>query len=104
MKPVWWMAALSAVSALAASAASGAAAEVWLGMIAPLAVVIHDESLAEERDLVRAVGGAAALTLENERLGAEEGDLLLLELDRLSVQLRQLFALTQVVPERRYRE
>jgi signal transduction histidine kinase len=38
---------------------------------APLAVVIHDESLAEERDLVRAVGGAAALTLENERLGAE---------------------------------
>jgi signal transduction histidine kinase len=38
---------------------------------APLAVVLHDESLAEERDLVRAVGGAAALTLENERLGAE---------------------------------
>jgi signal transduction histidine kinase len=38
---------------------------------APLAVVIHDESLTEERDLVRAVGGAAALTLENERLGAE---------------------------------
>jgi signal transduction histidine kinase len=38
---------------------------------APLAVVVHDESLAEERDLVRAVGGAAALTLENERLGAE---------------------------------
>ncbi|MFL5841617.1 MAG: histidine kinase [Thermoleophilaceae bacterium] len=38
---------------------------------APLAVVIHDESLAEERDLVRAALGAAALTLENERLGAE---------------------------------
>jgi signal transduction histidine kinase len=38
---------------------------------APLAVVVHDESLAEERDLVRAIGGAAALTLENERLGAE---------------------------------
>jgi hypothetical protein len=38
---------------------------------APLAVVIHDESLVEERDLVRAIGGAAALTLENERLGAE---------------------------------
>jgi hypothetical protein len=29
----------------------------------PLAVVVHDASLAEERDLVRAVGGAAALTL-----------------------------------------
>jgi signal transduction histidine kinase len=38
---------------------------------APLAVVIHDESLTEERDLVRAAGGAAALTLENERLAAE---------------------------------
>jgi signal transduction histidine kinase len=38
---------------------------------APLAVVIHDETLTEERDLVRAVGGAAALTLENERLAAE---------------------------------
>jgi signal transduction histidine kinase len=37
----------------------------------PLAVVIHDGALAEERDLVRAVGGAAALTLENERLSAE---------------------------------
>jgi signal transduction histidine kinase len=34
---------------------------------APLAVIVHDESLAEERDLVR----AAALTLENERLAAE---------------------------------
>jgi signal transduction histidine kinase len=38
---------------------------------APLAVVVHDESFTEERDLVRAIGGAAALTLENERLGAE---------------------------------
>jgi signal transduction histidine kinase len=37
----------------------------------PLAVVLHDESLADERDLVRAVGGAASLTLENERLAAE---------------------------------
>jgi len=36
-----------------------------------LAVVIHDDSLVEEADLVRAVGGAAALTLENERLAAE---------------------------------
>src|SRR3954452_21617749 len=38
---------------------------------APLAVVIHDEALADEQELVRAVGGAAALTLENERLSAE---------------------------------
>jgi signal transduction histidine kinase len=38
---------------------------------APLALVIHAEVLAEDRDLVRAVGGAAALTLENERLSAE---------------------------------
>jgi signal transduction histidine kinase len=37
----------------------------------PLAAVIHGESLADERDLVRAVGGAAALALENERLEAE---------------------------------
>jgi len=37
----------------------------------PLAVVIHDAGLDDERDLVRAVGGAAALTLENERLSAE---------------------------------
>jgi len=38
---------------------------------APLAVILHDEALSEERDLVRAIGGAAALTLENERLAAE---------------------------------
>jgi signal transduction histidine kinase len=37
----------------------------------PLAVVIGDQSLAEDRELVRAVGGAAALALENERLAAE---------------------------------
>jgi signal transduction histidine kinase len=37
----------------------------------PLALVIHDAALAEDRDLVGAVGGAAALTLENERLSAE---------------------------------
>lgn len=36
-----------------------------------LAAVVHDESLTDERDLVAAVGGAAALTLENERLAAE---------------------------------
>ena len=37
----------------------------------PLALVLHDAALADEGDLVRAVGGAAALTLENERLAAE---------------------------------
>jgi signal transduction histidine kinase len=37
----------------------------------PLATIVHDVSLAEERDLVRAVGGAASLALENERLDAE---------------------------------
>jgi signal transduction histidine kinase len=36
-----------------------------------VAAILHDESLANERELVRAVGAAAALTLENERLGAE---------------------------------
>jgi signal transduction histidine kinase len=36
-----------------------------------LAAIVHDEALSEERDLVRAVGGAASLTLENERLAAE---------------------------------
>jgi signal transduction histidine kinase len=36
-----------------------------------LAAIVHDEALGEERDLVRAVGGAASLTLENERLAAE---------------------------------
>jgi signal transduction histidine kinase len=33
--------------------------------------IVHATHLAEERDLVRAVGAAAALTLENERLDAE---------------------------------
>ena len=33
--------------------------------------ILHDATLAEERDLVQAVGAAAALTLENERLDAE---------------------------------
>ncbi|HEY1514911.1 MAG TPA: sensor histidine kinase [Solirubrobacteraceae bacterium] len=36
-----------------------------------VAAIVHDADLAEERDLVRAVGAAAALTLENERLDAE---------------------------------
>jgi signal transduction histidine kinase len=33
--------------------------------------IVHDAELAEERDLVRAVGATAALSLENERLDAE---------------------------------
>jgi signal transduction histidine kinase len=37
----------------------------------PLATIVHDVSLAEQADLVRAVGGAASLALENERLDAE---------------------------------
>lgn len=36
-----------------------------------VAAILHDATLAEERDLVQAVGAAAALTLENERLDAE---------------------------------
>jgi signal transduction histidine kinase len=36
-----------------------------------VAAIIHDADLAEEHDLVQAVGAAAALTLENERLDAE---------------------------------
>jgi hypothetical protein len=39
MKIVWWMAAFSALSAAIASSALDAGPEVWLGMIAPLAVV-----------------------------------------------------------------
>ena len=37
----------------------------------PLAAIVHDASLADERELARAVGGAATLALENERLEAE---------------------------------
>jgi signal transduction histidine kinase len=36
-----------------------------------IAAIVHDPYLVEDRDLVRAVGAAAALTLENERLDAE---------------------------------
>ena len=36
-----------------------------------VAAIVHDAGLAEERDLIQAVGAAAALTLENERLDAE---------------------------------
>jgi signal transduction histidine kinase len=37
----------------------------------PVAAIIHDASLENERDLVQTVGAAAALTLENERLDVE---------------------------------
>jgi len=37
----------------------------------PVAMLVHDASVAEQRELVRTVGGAAALALENERLDAE---------------------------------
>jgi signal transduction histidine kinase len=37
----------------------------------PVAMLVHSASAGEDRELVRAVGGAAALALENERLDAE---------------------------------
>lgn len=37
----------------------------------PVAAIIHDAALLDERDAVRAAGAAAALALENERLEAE---------------------------------
>ena len=37
----------------------------------PLAAIVHDASLVEERELIDTAGAAAALTLENERLDAE---------------------------------
>jgi signal transduction histidine kinase len=37
----------------------------------PLAMLVHDPSLADDRELVRAVGGAASLALANELLAAE---------------------------------
>jgi signal transduction histidine kinase len=37
----------------------------------PVALLVHDPSVADERELVRAVVGAAVLALENERLAAE---------------------------------
>jgi signal transduction histidine kinase len=37
----------------------------------PVAMLVHASSVADEPELVRAVGGAAALALENERLDAE---------------------------------
>ena len=38
---------------------------------APVAAIVHDPALLEERELVRTAGAAAALALENERLAAE---------------------------------
>jgi signal transduction histidine kinase len=38
---------------------------------APLAVIVHDAALADERQLLTAAGAAAGLALENERLQAE---------------------------------
>ena len=38
---------------------------------APVAAIVHNASLHDERDLIAAVGAAATLTLENERLDAE---------------------------------
>jgi signal transduction histidine kinase len=38
---------------------------------APIAAIVHDPALLEERELVRTAGAAAALALENERLAAE---------------------------------
>jgi signal transduction histidine kinase len=37
----------------------------------PVAMLVHAAAVGEERELVRAVGGAAALALENERLDAQ---------------------------------
>ena len=37
----------------------------------PIAALVHDGSLAEERELITAVGAAASLALENERLDAQ---------------------------------
>ena len=37
----------------------------------PVAVICHDESLEDESELVQAVGAAASIALENERLNAE---------------------------------
>ena len=37
----------------------------------PIAAIMHDRGLAQEHDLIRSVGAAAALALENERLDAE---------------------------------
>jgi signal transduction histidine kinase len=38
---------------------------------APVAAIVHDPALLDDRELVRTAGAAAALALQNERLGAE---------------------------------
>jgi signal transduction histidine kinase len=53
------------------AAGSGRAASIVEREGEPVAAIIHDESLREERDLIRTIGAAAALRLENERLDAE---------------------------------
>lgn len=37
----------------------------------PVAAILYDKSIGDQHDLIRAAGGAAALTLENQRLAAE---------------------------------
>ncbi len=59
----------------------------------PIAAVIYDGSLAEERELIRAIGGAIGLALENERLDAE-----------LRANLKELRASRARIVEAGYRE
>ena len=51
----------------------------------PVAAIVHDSSLEGERELIDAVGAAASMTLENERLGAE----LRAKIEQLSEQRRR---------------
>ncbi len=51
----------------------------------PVAAIVHDASLEDERELIDAVGAAASMTLENERLGAE----LRAKIEELSEQRRR---------------
>ena len=51
----------------------------------PVAAILHDASLEDERDLIDAVGAAASITLENERLDAE----LRAKIEELSEQRRR---------------
>jgi signal transduction histidine kinase len=65
-----WVDASGAVVALPRDDASLACTPVVRGG-EPVAMLVHAAAVGEERELVRAVGGAAALALENERLDAE---------------------------------
>ena len=56
--------------ALPAAAADRAVTEIERDG-APVAAIVHDPALLEDRELVRTAGAAAALALENERLAAE---------------------------------